>query len=69
MPTLQSYPQVVTARIADGDWSELIELELDDGSRRSLVSPRYVSSGHTVSRSQPADLHQDVRRFLEQTLP
>jgi len=69
VPTLESYPEVERAAVVTGDYSEEILVHLADGTTRSIVSPRYQRSGHSVSRDEPAQLHQDVARFLEQTLP
>jgi len=65
--TFQSYPEVVRAELVTEGTSELLQVELRDGSIHSLVSPRYRESGHSVGRDEPEALHRDVARFLERT--
>lgn len=66
---LAGYPEVT--RVADdvGGVDEAIEIELTDGTVRTLAAPRYSESGHFVYLDEPVKLSADVARFLRQSGP
>jgi pimeloyl-ACP methyl ester carboxylesterase len=64
VPVLQSYPEVRRAAL-DATGRE-IQVELTDGTVRSIFSPEYASS-HLVQHDRPAELHADIAAFLART--
>ncbi len=63
-PTLESYPEVDRATVADGPGGEEIRIAYADGDTRTFAAPRYPQSSHAVFLDEPAALLEDIAAFL-----
>jgi hypothetical protein len=65
IPALESFPQVRRAWLESAAAVDLIRIEYSDGAVRSIFSPRYLDSSHSVCHDQPAKLRDDIVGFLQ----
>jgi hypothetical protein len=68
VPTLESLEAVSRASVEPDATGEEILIQYADGTLRTILSPRYRQSSHSVPKDEPAKLHDDVADFLRYTV-